>query len=66
MTKCRNLVGVVLLGMLLPVSALAQINQVLAQGEARAAEGAQAQKSVENLADQADTLLREYRTVLKV
>ena len=57
MTKCRYLVGVVLLGMLLPMSALAQINQVLAQGEARTNEGAQAQKSVESLADQADELL---------
>lgn len=66
MTNCRYLVGAILLGMMLPMSALAQINQVLAQGETRANEGAQAQKTVENLADQAGDLLNEYRQVLKV
>ncbi len=54
------------MGVLLPVSALAQINQVLAQGEARANEGAQAQQQIERLADQAGALLNEYRTELKV
>ncbi|MBT8131592.1 MAG: DUF3450 domain-containing protein [Gammaproteobacteria bacterium] len=66
MTKCRNLVGVVLLALLLPVSALAQINQLIAQGESRSAENAQAQERIEKLADQASTLLNEYRTELKV
>ncbi|MDH3645841.1 MAG: DUF3450 domain-containing protein [Gammaproteobacteria bacterium] len=66
MTRCRYLAGTVLLGLLLPMSALAQINQVLAQGEARANEGAQAQQRIEGLADQAGNLLNEYRTELKV
>ncbi|NNF65993.1 MAG: DUF3450 domain-containing protein [Gammaproteobacteria bacterium] len=66
MTKCRNLVGVVLLALLLPVSALAQINQLIAQGESRSAENAQAQERIETLADQASNLLNEYRTELKV
>ncbi|NNF62045.1 MAG: DUF3450 domain-containing protein [Gammaproteobacteria bacterium] len=66
MTRCRYLVGVVLLGLIFPVSAFAQINQLIAQGEARANEGAQAQQRIENLADQANELLSEYRTVLKV
>ncbi|NNF67729.1 MAG: DUF3450 domain-containing protein [Gammaproteobacteria bacterium] len=66
MTKCRNLVGVVLVALLLPVSALAQINQLIAQGESRSAENAQAQERIEKLADQASTLLNEYRTELKV
>lgn len=67
MTRWRHLLACVSLGaLLLPVTATAQLNQLLAQGEARANENAQAQQRIETLADQAATLLAEYRTELKV
>lgn len=67
MTRWRHLLACVSLGaLLLPVTATAQLNQLLAQGEARANENAQAQKRIDGLADQAATTLAEYRTELKV
>ncbi len=50
----------------LPVTASAQVDRLMAQGEARSNEGAAAQRRVDDLADQALDLLNEYRTELKV
>ncbi|MBT8145102.1 MAG: DUF3450 domain-containing protein [Gammaproteobacteria bacterium] len=67
MTRWRHLAACCAVGsLLLPVAAFAQINTLLAQGEARINDGAQAQQRVDNLADQAAALLSEYRTELKV
>ena len=65
MTRWRHLAACVVLGGL-PLAAGAQINTLLAQGEARANEGAQAQQRIDSLADQATELLSEYRQELKV
>ena len=67
MTRCRHLAVCVVFGsVLLPLSATAQINTLLAQGEARAEAGAQAQQRVDALADQALALVAQYRQELKV
>lgn len=66
MTRWRHLAIWVAGSLLLPLSANAQINTLLAQGEARVNEGAQAQQRIDTLADQAATLLSEYRQELKV
>lgn len=67
MTRCRHLAVCVVFGsVLLPFSASAQINTLLAQGEARTQEGARAQQRVDALADQALGLVAQYRQELKV
>ncbi len=67
MTRWLHRTGLVLAALsLAPLAAQAQINQLLAQGERRTNENAQAQQRVESLADQAADLLAEYRTVTKV
>lgn len=67
MTRWHHRTGLVLAALIVaPLAAQAQINQLLAQGDTRTNENAQAQQSVERLADQAGDLLADYRTETKV
>lgn len=65
----RKIIKALLFSSLVAVPWLAQaadVGTLLAQGERRANEGANAQKQIDQLADQADELLLEYRNTLKV
>lgn len=46
--------------------ALAQVDQVVTEGEARAQEGKKAQDEIDTLSDQTGDLVAEYRQILKV
>lgn len=54
-----------LLVLLLPC-ALAQVDQVVTEGEARAQEGKKAQDEIDELSDQTSDLVTQYRQIIKV
>jgi hypothetical protein len=61
-----TLVAICVISLPLPLAAQTSVDQVTAAGEQRADAGAAAQKRVDTVADQTNTLLADYKTVTKV